>query len=316
MRGATHSAQRLRQVFRSLRSALGRVTRPQATDPITQIILGIFSRDVPEPRAREALERLRAAVVDYNELRVISPRELTHLIGNYPDSRTKCEDLSRALNRIFAIEHTVSLERLTDMSRKDMVTYLGRIDGLEAYTRARVRLLGLRQHAIPLDEAMWAYARKVRMVDARCPLEEAQAFLERQVEEEDALEFVALLRKQAWQDLGSAVRKGEFERIRSVPPDRTSRNMLAQVAAQTARGEAPATARTAAAGAGSARTGPAKTVESAARKARRAAGGRGTRGAGGTSRARAAGARSATAVRNSHSRRRAALPSRRAARPA
>jgi hypothetical protein len=200
-------------------------------DPIAQLILGIFSRDMPEPRAREALARLRSMVVDYNELRVVPPLELADLVGNYPDVRTKCEDLSRALNRIFAIEHDVSLERAAAMPRKDQLTYLNRIDGLEAYTRARIRLLGFQQHAIPLDEAMWAYARQKGIVDARCPLEEAQAFLERQVPEGQALEFFALLRKQAWNELGKLVRRQKVERILSVPPDRTSRNMLQQVAA-------------------------------------------------------------------------------------
>jgi endonuclease III len=233
MRGATRCAQRVKQLFRWLRSHLGRVQHPSVGDPITQLILGILSRDMPEPRAREALGRLRSMVVDYNELRVIPPLELAHLVGDYPDVRTKCEDLSRALNRIFAIEHNVSLERAAGLSRKDQLTYLNRIDGLEAYTRARIRLLGFGQHAVPLDEAMWAYARQKGIVDSRCSLEEAQAFLERQIQEDQALEFFALLRKQAWNEMGTLVRKQKVERILSVPPDRTSRNMLQQVAAGT-----------------------------------------------------------------------------------
>lgn len=229
MKGATRCAQRLRQVFRSLRANLGRIARPSVSDPITQLILGVFSRDMPEAKAREALERFREMVVDYNELRVIAPLELAGMLGrDYPDVRIKCEDLSRALNRIFAIEHRVCLDRLADMNKKDVAAYLARVDGLEPYTRARIRLLGLQQHAIPLDEAMWAFARANEIVDAKCDLEEAQLFLERSISADDALDFVALVRRQAWADFGAAVRKREVQRIRSVPPDRTSRNMLAQ----------------------------------------------------------------------------------------
>ena len=43
MRGATQCARRLKQVFRSLRTRLGKVSRPSRGDPITQMILGIFS---------------------------------------------------------------------------------------------------------------------------------------------------------------------------------------------------------------------------------------------------------------------------------
>ncbi len=226
MRGATECAKRLKLFFSSLRSKLGKVGHPSVGDPITQLILGVLSRNTPEAKAAEELDRLRGVVVDFNELRVIPPIELAETLGDFPDARLKCEDISRSLNNIFAIEHIVSLDRLADLSRKDAQTYLVRIDGLEPYTIARIRLLGLRQHAIPLDEAMWAMARQEQIVGPRCSLHEAQQFLERQIAEEDALEFVTLLKKHSWNEMATAVRKGEIERIISVPPDRSARNML------------------------------------------------------------------------------------------
>jgi hypothetical protein len=229
MRGATECAKRLKLLFSSLRSRLGKPGHLPSGDPIMQLLLGVLSRDTPESKASEGLDRLRATVVDYNELRVIPPIELAGTLGDFPDARLKCEDISRSLNAIFALEHIVSLERLSGMSRKEAQTYLGKIDGLEAYTRARIRLLGVRQHAIPLDEAMWALARREKIVAAKCTLDEAQQFLERYVAEEDALDFVALFKKHAWNECGSAVRKGQVERIHSVPPDRSTRNMLQMV---------------------------------------------------------------------------------------
>jgi hypothetical protein len=226
MRGATQCARRVKTLFSSLRSKLGKVSLPAATDPVTQCILGILSRDVPESKAREALDRIRTLVVDYNELRVVPPFELAEMVGDYPDVRLKSEDISRALNKIFALHHSVSLDHLIGQSRKDVVAYLDALDGLEDYTRARIRLLALHQHALPLDEAMWAYARQREVVDHRCPLGQAQAFLERQIAEGEALEFYTLLNRQAWSEMGTAVRRGEVARIISVPPDRTTRNML------------------------------------------------------------------------------------------
>lgn len=261
MRGATQCARRLKQVFRSLRIRLGKVSRPSRGDPITQMILGIFSRDLPESKAREALDRLRGMVVDYNELRVIAALELAEMLGDYPDVRLKCEDVSRALNSIFAREHTISLDGIAELPKKELRAYLDQIEGLEAYTRARVQLQGFQRHAIPLDEAMWAYARNVRIVDKRCPLVEAERFLERRIPEQDALEFVALFKRQAWAEMGALVRKGEVERIRSVPPDRTASHMLqvaSQASAAAARPPTPEAAkddRTKVAPAGAARSG-------------------------------------------------------------
>ncbi len=231
MRGATECAKRLKVLFNSLWLKLGKVGRPPVTDPITQLILGILSRDTPETKASEGLERLRSMVVDYNELRVIPPIELAAVLSDFPDVRIKCEDISRALNSIFTREHAISLDRLANLPRKEVVAALDAISGLEPYTRARIRLLGLRQHAIPLDQAMWAYARAQGIVDPRCPLAEAQQFLERQIPEEDALEFFALLKRQAWSEMAGAIKRGEVEPIRSVPPDRTARNMLQTISA-------------------------------------------------------------------------------------
>ena len=230
MKGATQCAKRVKQVFKALRGKLGKINPPQTGDPVTQMLLGILTRDAQESKAREALDALRGMVVDYNELRVIPHSEISDIIGDYPNGRSKCEDISRALNRIFAIEHNITLDHLTKMSKTDAVKYLEAIPGLDAYSRARVRLLGLGHHAIPLDEAMWHYALTEEMVDSKCELQDAQAFLERQVGQDEAIEFVTLLRKDAWAEYGNVVRKGAVQKIRSIPPDRTTRNMLQMVA--------------------------------------------------------------------------------------
>jgi hypothetical protein len=230
MKGATECARRLKSLVRSLRAKLGKGGRRTSGDAVTQMILGILSRDVPESKARAALDRLRSTVVDYNELRVVPAIELAELLEALPDSRLKSEDLSRSLNSLFMYEHDVSFERLASASRKEIVAFLEGIDGLDAYTHARIRLYGFNLHAVPLDCAMWAYARKMEIVDRKCSLEEAQAFLERRLSEKEAPAVVALLEQQAWAEMGAAVRSGKVEPICSVPPDRTSRNMLQMVA--------------------------------------------------------------------------------------
>ncbi|MDX2198240.1 MAG: hypothetical protein SF069_04615 [Phycisphaerae bacterium] len=230
MRGATEAAKRVKKVFASLKSSLGKVPRLPVADPITQLLLGVFSRSLPETKAREIVDHLRSLVVDYNELRVIPPHELAAELSGIPDAYRKCEDVSRAFNAIFAIEHSVSLDRVKGLPKRDMVAYLEKVPGLEPYTRARIRLLGFEQPAAPLDEAMWAYGRAEEFIDPKCDLEEAQAFLERTLSDDDLPDFVALLKRQAWSDYGSAVKKGQTARIASIAPDRKSTNMLLEVA--------------------------------------------------------------------------------------
>ena len=226
MKGASQCAQRFKQLMRKLQKSLGNVSPPAASDPITHALLGILSRDAPEQKARDALERLCASIVDYNEMRVIPPLEMTGALGNFPGARLKCEDISRALNKIFAMHHTVTLENAAPLDRKSLLALLEQIDGLDPYSRARMRLFGFQKHAFPLDSAMLTYARQTQIIDGQCTHDDAQNFLERQTNEGDAPAYFALLRKHAWSELTTAIRRGDIEAISSVPPDRTTRNML------------------------------------------------------------------------------------------
>lgn len=230
MRGATQCAKTLKKLLTTLRGEAGKVTLPATGDPITQLILGVLTRNVPESQARQALDQIRGGVVDYNELRVIPAFELTEMLGDFPDARTKADDILRALNRIFAQRHDVALDHVAEMPKKERQAYLEDVDGLDAYSRARVLLLGLELPAFPLDEAMWAYARHHEIVDAKCPLDEAEAFLERQIKDDEALECYALIKQAAWADFGNQVAAGAVERIESIPAERKTSHMLADLA--------------------------------------------------------------------------------------
>lgn len=229
MKGATQCAKRLKDVIKRLKKSTAEAP-PSSGDPIAELVLGVLTRDQPESRAQDALKRMLRDVVDFNELRVIPTYELEELVGgNVPDVRTKCDDISRALNFVFARRHAVSLDFAAAMSKRESAEYLLSVEGLEPYTAARIRLFGFEQHAFPLDEAMWAFARANEIVDPKCDLLEAQSFLERQISEKDARVLYAALREAAWAEFRDAVRKQQVERIQSVPPDRTSQHMLRDV---------------------------------------------------------------------------------------
>ena len=123
----------------------------------------------------------------------------------------------------------MTLDHLSGASKKDVLAYLGQVEGLDAYTQARIRLLGLGQHAFPLDSAMWEYACQVEIVSPDAPHEEAQNFLERQIPESDALSVFAMMRKVAWAELDARVRRGTTRRVTGAPLERSTSHMLAEL---------------------------------------------------------------------------------------
>jgi endonuclease III len=153
-------------------------------------------------KAQGALKRVEAAVVDFNELRHCMPDELVRLIGErYPRVSERALRLRTALNRIYAKEHAVCLERLTGVSKREAREYLDALDGVPRYVSARVALVCLGAHAAPVDSRIRRRLVEAKVIDAETSVDEAASVLERRVRAGEMPEVYALL--QAWADEAS-----------------------------------------------------------------------------------------------------------------
>lgn len=169
-------------------------------DPLVHLLIESFMLwEASHAEASAAVGRLCAAVVDYNELRVCFTDELAAAVGaGYPRVDERCARMRCALNDIFRREHAVSLAHLQAPGRKDARGYLESLDGTPTFVSARVALIGLGVHAIPVDD------RLVRaLADAGCcqradSCESVSTWLERQFKPGEGPEAHALL--QAWSD--------------------------------------------------------------------------------------------------------------------
>ena len=92
------------------------------------------------------------------------------------------------LNDIYNREHSVSLESLGAMNKRDARAYLDSLEGIPPYVAARTFLIGLGGHAFPLDERLMgvlAAEEALAETDAG-DLVTASTWLERQVRSGDA----------------------------------------------------------------------------------------------------------------------------------
>jgi endonuclease III len=198
MKRGTFYAKEVRKVFNRLVREHGRPKQSGLTDPVEQLLLGILSRGTTEHAAVGALKRLREAVVDVNELRVSSPRELLGPLGKeFPGALEKARDINRALNEIFNREHNLELAQLRDRNRRDAKQYLEKLPGADSHTVASVMLLSIGGHAVPVDDYMLAFFQAAELVDAKASREEVEAFLERNTAASDAYAFYVLVRRHA-----------------------------------------------------------------------------------------------------------------------
>src|SRR5215470_16830189 len=124
MKNATKHADELRSLLRKLlRDHKPEPKEPQ--EPLKALVKGAMIYDVPEEKAEAAMRAIDREFVDLNELRVATDLELQELLGTrYPDIERRVALMTMALNAIFEKEHTLSLERLKTVSKRDARQFL------------------------------------------------------------------------------------------------------------------------------------------------------------------------------------------------
>jgi len=187
MKNATEHIRRFKKLLATLRKEAAHKGRPDIPeDPVEQLMVGLLSRAASEHRATAGLAALRGVAVDLNELRVTSVAEMVEALGaDYPHGRQAAEGLSRALNAIFNKTHAITLAHIKPMGVKAAATYLSNLDGVDPHARALVIYYCLKGHAVPLDDNMYGYLKKTGCVPPETTHDEAQAFAERQLKQNE-----------------------------------------------------------------------------------------------------------------------------------
>jgi hypothetical protein len=187
--------------LKSLSKRLRKGAKPPALQPLDALqalVRGAMSYDVEDDRADRAMELLEKEFVDLNELRVATDLEVQELLGaRYPEIEKRVALITQALNYIFEREHTMSLERLRTLSKRDARQFLKEIPDIHPFVEAYIMVHALEGNCIPLDQKMLDYLVQNGAVDPALSLEEAQRFIEHHVKAEEAYEFFRLLRTAA-----------------------------------------------------------------------------------------------------------------------
>ena len=199
MKSATKHAEELRSLFkRLLKEHKAAIAPMQKLEPLKALVRGAMSYDVPDAKADEAMARIDKEFVDLNELRVATDLEVAELLGNrYPDIENRVEMITRVLNAIFEKEHTLNLERLGTLGKRDVRQFLRDLPELHPFVDAYVMLFSFDGACVPLDEVMLAYLRDQGVVEEDATIVDAQKFVEHQVKAEECYEFYAVARRAA-----------------------------------------------------------------------------------------------------------------------
>ena len=208
MKNATKHADDLRVMFKKL--LRDHEEQPKPTyEPLKALVRAAMSYDVSDTRAEEAMKAIDKEFVDLNELRVATELEVQELLGTrYPAIEERVGLITQALNAIFEKEHTLSLDRLKTISKRDARQFLKDLAAMNPFVEAYVMLFAFDAPAVPVDETMVAYLVREEIVDENMPAEEVQKFLEHHVKAEDHYNLYAVLRR-------AAANMGEKKKVKS-----------------------------------------------------------------------------------------------------
>src|SRR5271156_470801 len=124
MKNATKHADELRSLFKKLM----RDEKPpprETMDALQALVRGAMSYDVPDSKAGDAMKAINDEFVDLNELRVATDLEIQELLGvRYPEIERRVAMITQGLNQIFEKEHTLSLDRLKGISKREARQFL------------------------------------------------------------------------------------------------------------------------------------------------------------------------------------------------
>lgn len=116
------------------------------------LVYAMLMWEAGESTAAEARRKLLDTYVDYNELRISYPPEVSAAMGrrsNINDERAA--RLCAALNEVFVRENALTLESLRDAGKREARAYLESLPGVPTFVSSRVLLLELGGHAFPVD---------------------------------------------------------------------------------------------------------------------------------------------------------------------
>ena len=195
MKNATKHADELRSLCKRLiKQYQPEPLEPQ--DPLKALVRGAMSFDVPDARADEAMRLIDREFVDLNELRVATDLEIQELLGTrYPLIERRVSMITQSLNDIFEREHTLSLDRLKTVSRRDARQFLRELPEIHPFVEAYVMLVAFDGHAMPMDEQFLGYLKEQEAVEEPTNLDEVQRFIEHQLKAEECRDLFVALRK-------------------------------------------------------------------------------------------------------------------------
>ena len=146
--------------------------------------------------ASTAMEKLLAARVDFNELRVSLPHETAAVIGKrYPRIEDRLRGLRESLHALYLSRHQLSFDHLKEKGKREIKAEIEGLDGMTPFVAARLLRILFDVHAMPADDQLSALLYEHGVINAPAEPEHIASWLASSVKSNDAVSAMAALQQ-------------------------------------------------------------------------------------------------------------------------
>lgn len=156
----------LRQVLAVLEKQLGRRRRRRRPDALETLLHSVLAGNGSDGLAARILEKLHLELVDWNELRVTSPREIEELISPLGDAAEKALLIRRILHKLFRERHSLSLGHFKRFGQERLSQDLDELGGLTEPMKARILLKAFDVNVLPMTEDIERLTKRLGLIES------------------------------------------------------------------------------------------------------------------------------------------------------
>ncbi len=187
----------LRNVLTILENDLGRRRRRRRPEPLETLLHAVLSDVGNDIFAARVLADVEEQLVDWNELRVSTPRGIEEMISAVPDAAEKALTIKRILQKLFLERHCLNLNHFNRYGQPRIWSELGRFGGLSQAVKARVLLKAFDFNVLPLTSEIERVSKRIGIVDNYLTTEKAAEAFEEILPPKRTYSFYHLLSEHA-----------------------------------------------------------------------------------------------------------------------
>ncbi len=207
---ASATTESIQAFIKRLKSAAPEVEAFPERPPTEELVYSLLLWESTLAKAELALKRIESSVADVNELRVCLPDEIHTMLGErYPLAPERAHRIRSALQDIYIREYAVSVDHLASLPKREARKYLETLHGAPSFVAARVTLLSLGGHAVPVDQKLLDLLIEHGVIEEGVSVERAASVLERHIKAADAREAHHLLQLFSDGEIDPGKRGGE-----------------------------------------------------------------------------------------------------------